>query len=95
MINDLFQNESTPTSIATTEFARIRRDAIWWSNLHQNQGPVYVYRGASGRYFLSRTTITGTGAPTLVTTVLPNTVYQSGERQEWREWQMQLGDRRF
>lgn len=92
MINDLFMNNSTPSSAPTAEFARIQRDAIWWSNLHQNQGPIFIYQNAVGRFFLSRL---GTGVTgTLITAVRPNPIYQSGERQEWREWQMHLGDRR-
>lgn len=92
MITELFANNSTPSAAPTTEFARIRRDAIWWSNLHQNQGTIFIYQGADGRFFLSRL---GTGVTgTLVTAIMPNPVYLSGERPEWREWQMQLGDRR-
>lgn len=93
MINDLFMNNSTPSSAPTAEFARIRRDAIWWANLHQRQGTIFIYQNAAGRFFLSRSG-TGVTGGTLITAVPPNPVYLSGERQEWREWQMQLGDRR-
>lgn len=89
MINDLFANDTA--AVATTEFARIHRDAIWWSNLHNSQAPINIYRSAEGRFFLSKTTAAGT----LIATVYPNSFYGSGVREEWRVWQMHLGDRRW
>lgn len=89
LINDLHIAPGPGPGIATTEFPRIHRDAIWWANLPHNRRPINIYLD-NGRYVLSP----GAGPGTLIATIRPDMQYASGEREEWREWQMWLGDRR-
>ena len=90
LINDLHLAHSSMQQTANR--ARMLREAIWWANLSKAQGTVYIYQDARGLLTLSRVPAAGT----LVATVIPDPMqYRSGEREEWREWQMHLGDRRY
>jgi hypothetical protein len=87
LINDLFLTPAPQRS----DLARVLRDAQWWANLPAAQGPVNVYRNAEGLLVLSKETMAGT----LIGTVHPDPFYLSGQREEWREAFMHLGDRRY
>lgn len=90
MINQLDIAANRPE---TADIMRRVRDAQWWSNLAFAQRPIYVYRRANGLIILSFVTI-ATGV-TLIATIHPDTFYMSGNREEWRESWMQMGDRRY
>lgn len=93
MINQLDVSATRPE---TADLMRRIRDAQWWANLafaqHAWPGPpINVYQQADGLITLS----VGPGTGTLLASIWANPSHMSGQREEWREAWMQMGDRRY